>query len=261
MDGSGPAGPSQVLFDGRLLDTGAVDGAQQHRRVLPKEEHTLPSSTSRSICKPRGPNHRPSDQRPPLTPPRVAGVSLAPVPDPEHQLPPAASPEAPAKAPAPASDRVKPSGRPSLSHLAQNNAAKAAAAAAAAGEGPSSCKATQLVAEGKGIQRATVPVDPRIAYYHEINGDSDSTCSTPPILALSIMNRPDGSGPFGPLTPAPLSPSILTLCGGMEGMGPFQPFRPVDDEGEDPGPLWDQYDDIPDMRLAECVSPTLPATL
>ena len=117
------------------------------------------------------------DQRPPLTPPRVAGVSLAPTADPEHQLPPAASPavEAPAKVPGPPADRGKPSGRPSLSHLAQNNAAKAAAAAAAAGEGPSSSKATQLVAEGKGIQRATVPVDPRIAYYHEINGDEDST--------------------------------------------------------------------------------------
>ncbi|KAG2492854.1 hypothetical protein HYH03_009008 [Edaphochlamys debaryana] len=109
-----------------------------------------------------------------------------------------------------------------------------------------------LIAEGRGIgQRGLVietPVpelDPRIAAYHEINGDMDSVCSTPPALSMNWLTRGEDHGALGPLTPHPLSPSILTLCG-----------RPgLDDQFAFADPLGPRG--LVDMR--ECESPRLPA--
>lgn len=123
----------------------------------------------------------------PLTPPHVSGVSLAPMLDPDGgggAAGVAPGPPSCGRPMAPAERPTRVHARPSQPHLAA--AAKAAAvaaagpdgtagaAAAAAAKPDASAAAPQLMAEGRGIQRAAVAVDPRIAYYHEINGDGDS---------------------------------------------------------------------------------------
>ncbi|KXZ50148.1 hypothetical protein GPECTOR_17g784 [Gonium pectorale] len=68
-------------------------------------------------------------------------------------------------------------------------------------------------------------------------------CASPPRIHLSnITARADTHGAFGPLTPCPLSPSILTLCG--------QPG--VDDQFQTYG----VDEPLVDMRV--CQSPKLP---
>lgn len=76
-------------------------------------------------------------------------------------------------------------------------------------------------------------------------------------MSLHAVSRShDANGLFGPLTPVPLSPSILTLCGG--GADPFDRYARGPNGEADPGPLWESFGSIPDMRLGECISPRLP---
>ena len=79
---------------------------------------------------------------------------------------------------------------------------------------------------------------------------------TPPSINISALAREfDACMPLGPLSPAPLSPSILTLCsnglqafGGGGGDGGAGGSHHTD--------LWmNSYSNLPDMR--ECSSPLL----
>ena len=90
-------------------------------------------------------------------------------------------------------------------------------------------------------------------------------CSgTPPSLSISTLNREfDADLPLGPLSPSPLSPSILTVCtnglqafdlrgggGSAENSGDLNAPRAAHD-------LWtnSSFSNLPDMR--ECSSPYL----
>ena len=104
--------------------------------------------------------------------------------------------------------------------------------------------------------------NPNLDYYREIN-DADSLCGTPPSISISALNREfDALLPLGPLSPSPLSPSILTVC--TNGLRDFEfheggasPSEGVAKSGEDGGPdIWvNTYNNLPDMR--ECSSPYL----
>ncbi|KAG2443366.1 hypothetical protein HXX76_001727 [Chlamydomonas incerta] len=204
-----------------------------------------------------------------MTPPRVSGISLAPAPfdaDHHHGHGPAA---------AAAALHGKVGGRPSQTQLniggkappqptsislsgaaGPSGPSSAGMGAGAAGAGSSGAAAAAggaapLIAEGRSIQRGTAAglhLDPRLVAFHEINGggDSDSVCSTP-VLNVQQLTRHDGDGAFGPLTPHPLSPSILTLCA--------QPG--LDDQFEFGG-VAKATGELCDMRL--CDSPRLPSS-
>uniref|UniRef100_A0A7S0RUY5 Uncharacterized protein n=1 Tax=Chlamydomonas leiostraca TaxID=1034604 RepID=A0A7S0RUY5_9CHLO len=103
-----------------------------------------------------------------------------------------------------------------------------------------------------------------LSLYAEINGinDQDSICGTPPALPMDTIARVgefDFRGPLGPLSPTPLSPSVLTVT-----KGNFNMFSPNTEND-----LWGHNPNLPDMRhvvtdctsppaLVSCVSPPLP---
>ncbi|KAG2443319.1 hypothetical protein HYH02_009386 [Chlamydomonas schloesseri] len=215
--------------------------------------------------------------KPPMTPPRVSGISLAPAPhDADHHShgPSAVSASGAAGHSGKIGGRISQTqlsiGGKAPPHPANNSLSGAlsvgggvaagagagntgsGAAAAAAGAGGAG-SAAPLIAEGRSIQRGTaagLQLDPRLVVFHEINGggagDSDSVCSTP-VLNVRQLTRHDGDGAFGPLTPHPLSPSILTLCA--------QPG--LDDQFEFGG-VARATGELVDMRL--CDSPRLPSS-
>jgi hypothetical protein len=201
------------------------------------------------------PHARATHDKPPMTPPRVSGVSLAPVPNLEHHISNCGGEKSPGA--------HKLQRRPSLStHMALGGKAPpppqsvvastcgggaGGAAVVAGGCGGGAASGVhdkhQLIAEGRRIAR-NVSVDPWVTAYLDINGtDADSVCATPrPRLNMQSFARTDlVNGAFGPLSPCPLSPSILTLCG--------HPGH--DDQFAISGAL-----DLVDMRT--CQSPSLP---
>ncbi len=245
-----------------------------------------------------------------MTPPRVAGFSLAPAPDPDHAL--AAGPVGAGlgggQAGAAGSGVTGPGERGrvlhgragSQSHMFVGVAGGkgpggehgAKGQGAGAGNGAPAAVAN-LVAEGRGIPRyspAPLPLpglrvsgtgdpevqgtggdeydeatydqerleDPRITAFRDINGSlggADSCCSTPPALSINVLTRPDTAdeGPLGPLTPCPLSPSILTLCapGGEDN---FQFGAPPVGKGAKSGKAWGAgsvAEGLMDMRLCD----------
>lgn len=320
----GAGGLSLVALDGRVLEEPATRKAKDEVQI-----HNQKAASKPAVARPPlGPRHHPSvSDRPPMTPPRVAGFSLAPAPDPDHipahsSLSGAAAGAAAAgpgvgqaaNGPGAAGSGVTgPGDRGRVLHGragSQNHMIVGAAGGKGpggehgakgqgAGAGSSAPAAVaNLVAEGRGIPRYTpgpLPLpglrvsgtgdpevqgtgvdeyddagydqepleDPRITAFRDINGSlggADSFCSTPPALSISVLTRPDTAdeGPLGPLTPCPLSPSILTLCapGGQDN---FQfATAPV---GKEPkaGKAWGAgsvAEGLVDMRL--CDSPRLP---
>ncbi|EFJ40704.1 hypothetical protein VOLCADRAFT_108033 [Volvox carteri f. nagariensis] len=233
-----------------------IEPTCKHYSHLPTPRQARPPPLPRTLS-----------DRAPMTPPRISGVSLAPLPNLEHHHHHSFSGE---KSPG-ASGAPKPlQRRPSLTHgvlggkalpphaalgAACGHACVAAAPAPAATVGASvahgaasfSCgggigTSSQLIAEGRSIARS-VTIDPWIVAYMDINGtDADSVCATPPPrLNMQSLARSDSNGAFGPLSPWPLSPSILTVCGQLG----------VDDHFADNGSL-----ELVDMRT--CQSPKLP---
>mmetsp|Transcript_25655 Transcript_25655/g.69638 ORF Transcript_25655/g.69638 Transcript_25655/m.69638 type:complete len:268 (-) Transcript_25655:963-1766(-) len=72
----------------------------------------------------------------------------------------------------------------------------------------------QLLAEGRALhkQPSQWPEQQSVMIYQELN-EADSLCGTPPSLSLEAIKRgARGNHPMGPLPPAPLSPSVLTIC-------------------------------------------------
>ncbi|GFR49661.1 hypothetical protein Agub_g11804 [Astrephomene gubernaculifera] len=254
------AATATVTLDGRLLE--ALDG--QRGRQQKEDDGRSPVRVQGKACAARpchlGRAHEKSMA--PLTPPRVSGVSLAPL---DYHC--AAERAAAVAQQAPG----KPPGRPSLAHIvlggkappqpaapavvaAALNAGACGAAAAALGAG-GACGAAAagaaggpqlLIAEGRSIQRSSAScLDPRVAAYQEIYGDgNDSVCTTPPNLRLECLMRSQACGALGPLTPYPLTPSILTLCGELG----------LEDEFEVIGAS--SAAELVDMRT--CMSPKLP---
>ncbi|PNH11179.1 hypothetical protein TSOC_002021 [Tetrabaena socialis] len=250
--GDGPTvfvtqGQNVLTLDGSMLE-GLKDGVQrglkeEHQHGQPKGKQSRPAPLNRA----------PASDKVPMTPPRVAGISLAPLPD-DHS---AAPPKAQGR---PSQPSIPLGGK--APHASTGAACGGAAAANGGGSGAPGgglAGTQQLIAEGRSIQRG-VPLDPRIAAYNDINGhdrdrDSDSLCSTPPALSMQMLTRPEGNGAFGPLSPCPMSPSILTLCGqpGVDDQFEFAP--PVGGGGS----MWDGSStaELLDMRM--CQSPRLPS--
>ncbi|GLC40171.1 hypothetical protein PLESTB_000258900 [Pleodorina starrii] len=226
------AATSTVTLDGRLLEIPDV----QQRGRLQKDDDLRPmkAQPKGAVARPPPIARAPPDKAP-MTPPRVSGVSLAPLPNLEHHN--GGSGNGGDKSPGATSGATKLQRRPSLtSHIALGGKAPpppAAVTAAAGGCGGAATAAGgcgvgagcgagahgsqshgQLIAEGRSMRTR----DPWIVAYMDINGDDevddDSLCVTPPPrLNIQSLARSDTHGAFGPLTPCPLSPSILTVCG------------------------------------------------
>ena len=98
-------------------------------------------------------------------------------------------------------------------------------------------------------------LDPNLAHYREINGDdSSSMCGTPPAINLEVLAREfDRDHPLGPLSPNPLSPSILTICRGMS-LGATRP--PKGQKG-----IYDSIDAEEDGFIERGESPSIEKTL
>mmetsp|Transcript_24270 Transcript_24270/g.53057 ORF Transcript_24270/g.53057 Transcript_24270/m.53057 type:complete len:308 (-) Transcript_24270:1150-2073(-) len=277
---------AQHVWDGRLLEPGQETSAQLRRNSTVREiEH----SNTTVIRGPKLANaaragaHGRADAHP-MTPPRVSGISLAPIPDTD------CGSDIPAVS----------SQRPSQTHITSNLGPHPHAAAPDGGgagrgqkrppmlkipgagglpgglvapgaygphapdaaAGKQQAEVPQLMAEGKGLVRSHAPrassngsaANPYLLYYQEIN-ETDSLCGTPPAISVEAVTREfDGKGPLGPLTPAPLSPSILTICGGLEA---FEFDRGSATSAS--GCLWspDTSCRLPDMR--QCESPQIPS--
>lgn len=122
----------------------------------------------------------------------------------------------------------------------------------------------RLMATGRSVgHQRPAPLNPNMLLYHEINGVAESLCGTPPALSLEDVAKGFDSrcyGPLGPLAPAPLSPSILTLCGELESFEPQSPGEGgwgggmVRNRGDRSG-LWGSFGTLPDMR--QCESPVV----
>ncbi|PNW74260.1 hypothetical protein CHLRE_13g591650v5 [Chlamydomonas reinhardtii] len=201
-----------------------------------------------------------------MTPPRVSGISLAPAPfDADHHHGAAAAVAAHSKVAGgrPSQTQLNIGGKvpPHPNRISLSGAVGGpscagvgggAGAAGSSGPAASASGAAPLIAEGRSIQRGAatgLQLDPRLVAFHEINGgggDSDSVCSTP-VLSVHQLTRHEGDGAFGPLTPHPLSPSILTLCA--------QPG--LDDQFEFGG-VARATGELLDMRI--CDSPRLPSS-
>lgn len=84
--------------------------------------------------------------------------------------------------------------------------------------------------------------DARRRVYREIHGlqDSYSECGTPPAIDIEFLAKDfDANLPLGPLSPSPLSPSLLTLCNGFgqldkRGGGKEAPSRALPDLRDTP---------------------------
>jgi len=202
------SGPAHILFDGRLLDVSTEATGRNYNKI---EEHfLLPSKTfkpqvARTLVRPIG-------DKPPLTPPRVSGVSCAPVPDSEmFEI-----------------AKLQQKGTTFLNQRSHGIVNKPDAAGKiisgqtnnVGNNGHNGTEVRQggyesIIAEGKSFQKtnSSFPyLDPRIAIYNEIN-EADSLCGTPAPFRFNEMSESlDSSGPLGPISAAPLSPSLLTLC-------------------------------------------------
>ncbi|GIL61324.1 hypothetical protein Vafri_15799 [Volvox africanus] len=248
---------STVTLDGRLLEI--QDSQQRGRRDDEGRGPNRMQGPKGAVARPPPLARAPADKAP-MTPPRVSGISLAPLPNLEHH---SCSGE---KSPG-AATAVKIQRRPSITHGVLGGKAPphpaaiiaagggiigavgAVPAAACGGCGGNGILAAgggthgqhQLFAEGRSIVR-NVMLDPWIAAYMDIHGaDDESVCATPPRLNMQSLVRADAHGAFGPLSPCPLSPSILTVCG--------QP-------GHDDHFAFNDSMDLMDMRT--CQSPKLP---
>lgn len=308
-------GPAHHVWDGRLLDE--REQSEHHPSNTRLKNQGGPNKDASDVHQGQpmkvgikfsgqALSHGKAAEQPPMTPPRISGVSLAPLPGPDC-LAAAVAPEVASDAlsnqrrgPQPktldmtqdgtaAGSIPKPVRRPPAIRVAALNsgpqptlsfgthaaprAAPDAAGAAARGDaqGPQgkAPEMPQLVAEGRAvasIMRHTYcppdspdSTDANIANYREIN-DADSLCGTPPISLQSLRKDFDRNLPLGPLTHSPLSPSMLTLCGGLDALD----LRPDTSNSFSPksGPqasLWDSsLSDLPDMRtLRECMSPEM----
>ncbi|GIL79143.1 hypothetical protein Vretimale_16681 [Volvox reticuliferus] len=251
------AATSTVTLDGRLLEI--QDVQQRGRRDDEGRGSNRVQGSKGAVARPPPLARAPADKAP-MTPPRVSGISLAPLPNLEHH---SCSGE---KSPG-ASTTVKIQRRPSITHgvlggkapphpaaivtaggvvLSAAGTLPAATCVGCGGGGISAAAGGthgphQFIAEGRSIVRS-VMLDPWITAYMDINGaDDESVCATPPRLNMQSLARADTHGAFGPLSPCPLSPSILTVCG--------QP-------GHDDRFAFNDSLDLMDMRT--CQSPKLP---
>lgn len=187
-----------------------------------------------------------------LSPPRVEGVSLAPVPETQYGQ---GSKDTLARRRLQQQLKVSvvPVGAHTMRYGPADGQAKAERSTVAVAD--NTWSGPQLIAEGKSLQtcsKATAASAVKQAMwlmYHEIN-DTDSLCTTPPLSIDFARGSVDECDGLGPLAPIPLSPSILTVCGRLDGLTPG--------EGDDPGPLWDNVDLLPDMRSGATL-PTIPS--
>eukprot|EP00798_Chlamydomonas_sp_ICE-L_P018569 gene18569-25078_t len=242
-----PGGPANQVWDGRMLD--AQEGPKR------KEENAHHAVVKGNAPKARALPGKGAEERNTMTPPKVSGVSLAPVQDfdssyERHRL--AHQQQEPIS-------NVRMSKKPSPLKLDY-----AGADGQKAG--------LNLWAQGKALQRAQAAKaasagshdedNPNMNYYHEIN-DNYSPCTTPPGLSMDAVTRCDRLlGPLGPISPTPLSPSILTICGelGQFDLAHASPLGPSEDDTSKSqraaSPAWGSFGDLPDMR--KCESPQIP---
>lgn len=219
-------------------DNPSANGRAIVRHDVPDETHTRACCTcARQVTKAR-------EERPAFTPPRVEGISLAPVSDAVAAQASVAKDLSLTKRRWPQHLRVGVPPGQIIANMRYDGAKGDSPTREAANA------ALQLFAEGKSIHKGGPPgmnaeVNAMWLMYREIN-DADSLCATPPLLSLDLTRMSnDFNGPLGPLTPHPLSPSILTVCGALDGL---EPPHGAAAYGEDPGPLWDLSDPLPDMR-------------
>lgn len=90
---------------------------------------------------------------------------------------------------------------------------------------PPMMQVASMEAEASASSTRSLDSPDPMTYYREIYGlrtSAESSCgtpSTPPTLNIDLIHRTfDANQPLGPLSPSPLSPSILTLCSGLNEM-------------------------------------------
>lgn len=228
-----PVCPAQVLFDGRLLDVNAADALKRKPAL---DEHSPSHATSTKHAK--APQQlRVKQEEKPLTPPTVNGVSLAPVADSEC---------------ADIAKRKALNLKVQIPYAKQTNDAIPLNVRVEAQQTDS----VKLVAKGKSLHRHNSISSQhltKLSIYQEIN-DTDSLCATPPSMALELLrDTVESRGPLGPLTPQPLSPSILTVCTSRE-LG----FEPLNGES---GDNWEGFSNLPDMTRCIMTPAGIPTSL
>ncbi|GAX73725.1 hypothetical protein CEUSTIGMA_g1178.t1 [Chlamydomonas eustigma] len=349
----GAAGPAQQVWDGRLLD-GDHQGESVGRKLSDAAQPSMKrvsgmTSSDHAVASVKGTKYtgqalsghaasKAQDQCP-MTPPRVAGVSMAPVAGnvSDFSFPDLASQKAQPQQPQRQAGGAETSGKGALnlkrpvalkvtvpgnsgqpnSELislqvvgrlnvgqggAEGGPSAVPAAAATQPPIPPQPHAPKFMAEGRAVtltrytqgpppgeedeEAAEVcsdmlappqsPLNHNLIYYREIN-ETDSLCGTPPSISIATLNREfDERQPLGPLSPNPLSPSILTLCGPLGEMelrkGASREFSGEVPEGAITGisaekrdRFWsDSFEELPDMRdpgspfLEKCDSPAIP---
>lgn len=215
--GNQPQLPAQVLFDGRLLD---ANTGEPLKRKPGADDHGV-SHSGKQPSKGTQQGRLRQDEKP-LTPPHVNGVSLAPVADSECID---CSKDKDPKRKVVCVKAQLPHGKTTNDTVPQNSRAE-------------QLDSVKLVAKGRSIHRFSSQNLAKLTIFQEIN-DIDSLCATPASMPLDMLRDcVESRGPLGPLTPQPLSPSILTVCNAAD-LG----FDPDAYQTQD----WQGFDYLPDM--------------